>query len=227
MRAPLSVVIPTLNSEQALPTCLAALYEGVQAGLVGELIISDGGSADHTVKLADGAGANIIRGPMGRGGQLGRGVEATSRPWVLVLHADTVLPQGWPDAVIAHLPSQKAGYFHLGFDDTSLAARWTAGWANIRSKLLGLPYGDQGLLIPRKLYDRVGGFPDQDLMEDVAIANRLRGKMQAIPTRVTTSAAKYQMQGWGTRGARNLTTLIRYSLGADPNALAKSYRRGS
>jgi len=225
MPAPLSVVIPTLNCEQTLPTCLAALYEGVQTGIIGELIITDGGSADRTAKIADAVGAKIVRGPMGRGGQLKRGVEASSRPWVLVLHADTVLPARWPEAISMHMRTQNAGYFQLSFDDESLAASLVAGWANLRSRAFGLPYGDQGLLLPRSLYSEIGGYPDQDLMEDVAIARALKGRVKPIAASVLTSADKYKTQGWVKRGGRNLLTLLRYTMGADPSQLAQRYRR--
>ena len=91
MRAPVSVVIPTLDAAADLGPCLAALGEGLQAGLLRELVISDGGSTDATRAVADEAGAIWVSGPPGRGGQLGRGVAASEGDWLLVLHADTWL----------------------------------------------------------------------------------------------------------------------------------------
>lgn len=224
MRAPISVIIPTLNAAESLPACLAALMEGVDAGLIRELIISDGGSRDATGAIAQAWGAETIHGTPSRGGQLRRGCAAAKGEWLLVLHADTVLSPGWASPVGGHLGSKRAGWFQLAFDKGGLPGRIVAGWANLRSRL-GLPYGDQGLIIPRALYASVGGYSDQPLMEDVAIARALKGQLVGIPVVATTSAAKYQSQGWLRRGARNLWTLIRYRFGASPEVLAHNYRK--
>ncbi|MEQ5827351.1 TIGR04283 family arsenosugar biosynthesis glycosyltransferase [Sulfitobacter sp. NFXS29] len=226
MRAPISVVIPSLNAAAALPACLAALVEGLQAGLIREVILSDCGSSDGTPQLAEGWGAEVISGAPSRGGQLRRGCEAAQGEWLLVLHADTVLAPGWTDAVQDHMARGPgaAGWFRLRFDQRGLAPRLVAGWANLRSAC-GLPYGDQGLLLPRALYDAVGGYPDQLLMEDVALARALRGRLARLEGIAVTSAEKYRRQGWLRRGGRNLWTLMRYAMGASPNALAESYRR--
>ena len=151
MPAPITVIIPTLNAEHSLTDCLTALMEGVDAGLICELIVSDGGSEDATRIVADAWGAQIIEGAASRGGQLRRGCAKAKGEWLLILHADTQLAQGWTGPVISHLKGRKAGWFQLRFDSTGFAARFVAGWANLRSRL-GLPYGDQGLLLPRTLY---------------------------------------------------------------------------
>ncbi len=227
MRAALSVVIPTLNAGGALAVCLPPLMEGLQAGVIRELIISDAGSTDTTVQIAEEVGAMVVTGAPSRGGQLRRGAAAAAGDWVLFLHADTELPAGWADAVLDHIEAHPdtAAYFRLTFLETGLGARWVAGWANLRAKWFDLPYGDQALLIPRALYDQVGGFADQPLMEDVAMARALRGRLRALPLSVRTSGAKYVQEGWLRRGRRNLWCLLRYLCGADPHVLAQSYRR--
>jgi rSAM/selenodomain-associated transferase 2 len=227
MRAPVSIIIPTLNAGAVLPETLAHLGEGLEAGLIRELVISDGGSDDDTCAVADAAGALVVPGPPGRGGQLMRGVAASEGEWLLILHADTHLAPGWAAAVLAHLREQPgaAGYFRLAFRTQGFAPRMVAGWANLRARLFGLPYGDQGLLVARALYDRVGGYPDIPLMEDVAIARSLRGQLARLNATVTTSAARYVARGWLRRGARNLITLARYQAGADPADLSKFYHK--
>lgn len=227
MRAALSVVIPTLNAGGALAVSLPPLMEGLQAGVIRELIISDAGSNDETVQIAEEVGAVVVTGAPSRGGQLRRGAAAAAGDWLLFLHADTELPAGWADAVLDHIEAhpEAAAYFRLKFLETGLGARWVAGWANLRAKWFDLPYGDQALLLPRALYDLVGGFADQPLMEDVAMARALKGKLRAIPLSVRTSGAKYVQEGWLRRGRRNLWCLLRYLCGADPHALAQSYRR--
>ncbi|WGW03718.1 TIGR04283 family arsenosugar biosynthesis glycosyltransferase [Tropicibacter oceani] len=225
MRAPISVIIPTLDAEAGLPACLAALGEGLGAGLIRELIFTDGGSRDATLRIAEAAGAEVVSGPPSRGGQMRRGGTAAAGDWLLFLHADTVLDEGWTQAVAAALSRPGAYHFRLRFDAPGAAPRLVAGWANLRSRLFGLPYGDQGLLIDRATYDTAGGFPDIPLMEDVALARALRGHLTEVPVFAITSADRYRRQGWLRRGARNLGTLLRYLAGADPRTLARDYRK--
>ena len=223
MRAPISVIIPTLNAEKQLGACLMSLMPALEMGLIRELIVSDGGSTDDTVALAKEWGAEVVEGSASRGAQLSRGCSVAKGQWLLVVHADTRLEDGCVAAALKHLETYEAGWFYLAFDDSSLAASCVAGWANLRSRL-GLPYGDQGLLLPKTLYDRVGGYPHEPLMEDVALAIALKGHLRGIRAKAITSALRYQRQGWLRRGARNLWTLFRYFGGASPQQLADSYR---
>lgn len=224
MSAPISIVIPTLNAAQVLPGTLQALMEGLHAGLIRELIVTDGGSGDATLEIADEAGAQIVIGPPSRGGQLRRGCAAAKGDWLFILHADTELQAGWAAEVAAHLPSDRPAALRLRFRAKGLGPSWVAGWANLRSRLFGLPYGDQGLLVRREAYQSVGGYPDQPLMEDVALIRALPRPV-LLKTGAITSAERYTRQGWIRRGARNLWTLTRYFLGADPERLAQAYRR--
>ncbi len=226
MRAPISVIIPTLNAAPALPACLGALTEGLAGGLIREVIVSDAGSTDATRAIAEAAGAEIVTGPPSRGGQLRRGVSAAAGTWFLVVHADTLLEPGWARAAETALARPGAWYFALRFDDPGLAARLVAGWANTRSRLFGLPYGDQGLLIDRATYEAAGGYPDIPLMEDVALARALRGRLGALPAVAVTSAERYRRDGWVRRGSRNLWTLARYLAGVPPEVLAQRYGGG-
>lgn len=223
MRAPISVIVPTLNAGIGLHHTLSCLMEAVDAGLIREVIVSDAGSTDQTLEIAKDWGAEIVTSPPSRGGQLRRGCLAAGGEWLLVLHADTVLSGGWSVAAAQHLQTGQAGWFSLGFADGGLKGQMVALWANIRSRG-GLPYGDQGLLVSRQLYDAVGGYRDISLMEDVALARALKGRLRKIDAVATTSAAKYQTQGWARRGGRNLWTLVRYFAGVDPEKLANQYR---
>ena len=227
MRAPISVIIPTLNAAQGLPACLGALGEGLEAGLIRELILTDGGSRDETRLIGEVAGALWCTGAAGRGGQIARGVAAAKGAWLLVIHADTVLEAGWSRAVLAHLTAapNKAGYGQLAFAARGFAPRFVAGWANLRSRLFGLPYGDQGLLVSAELLTEKGGFPPLPLMEDVALARALKGCLVPLGFTALTDAQKYERSGWMRRGAQNLLSLARYLLGADPALLAQQYRQ--
>ena len=223
MRAKLSVVIPTLNAAPALPGCLAALMGGVEAGLIRELVISDGGSGDATRVIAREAGAELVEGAPSRGGQLRRGAEACGGEWMLFLHADTRLPDGWAGVVAAHLGSGRPACFRLKFDVQGIAPTLVAGWANLRTRLFRLPYGDQGLLISREEYLSVGGYRDIPLMEDVAMARALKNRLVILPLYAETNATRYRRDGWLRRGARNLILLTRYLMGANPEDLARRY----
>lgn len=222
----ISVVIPTLNAAETLPGVLRALVPAAVGGLVREVIVSDGGSSDATLDIAEDAGARLITGGAGRGAQLRRGCDVAKGPWLLALHADTRLEAGWEAAAAEHVayhPSQ-AGYCRFALDDSGLTARvWEAGVA-VRCRVLGLPYGDQGLLISRALYDTVGGYPDWPLMEDVAIARALgRARLRPLTPRAVTSAAKFQRDGYLRRSLRNWVLLGRFLAGAEPERLARGY----
>lgn len=227
MAAKISIVIPTLNAESSLPQCLTALIEGLPAGLIREVVITDGGSTDATRRIAEAAGAEFVSGAPSRGGQLRRGADQARGQWLMVLHADTVLDPGWAPVVAAHLERPDAGtaYFQLSFRSTGLMPALVAGWANLRARLFGMPYGDQGLLLRLTDYRAAGGFPDQPLMEDVALVRALKKPLTGLPVRAVTSAERYQKAGWVRRGARNLWTLARYFAGTDPERLAEAYRR--
>ena len=227
MSAPLSVVIPTLEAARVIGPTLAALVPGAADGLVREVVLADGGSTDGIGTVAEETGARLVTAARGRGNQLRAGAEAARGDWLLFVHADTVLPPGWPDAVARHLErhGEMAGYFRLAFDSDRRYARWTAGWANVRSRWLGLPYGDQGLLLPRRLYRETGGFRPVPLMEDVAMARALRGRLRCLGPAVVTSAERYEREGYWRRGWRNWGCLGLYFAGVSPDKIVDMYRK--
>lgn len=224
MPAPISIIVPTLNAQSALPALAADLVAGLDSGLIRELIIADGGSSDKTAEIADDLGASVIEAPKGRGSQLAAGAAAAKGDWLMFLHADSRLSEGWAAVVSDHIRANRTpAHFRLAYDSRHPAARLTAGWANLRARTFALPYGDQGLLVPSGLYARVGGFDAIPLMEDVAMARKLPATTE-LPATITTSAARYERRGWLRQGTSNLLTLTRYLLGADPARLAARYR---
>ncbi|SFR14805.1 TIGR04283 family arsenosugar biosynthesis glycosyltransferase [Poseidonocella sedimentorum] len=227
MRAPISVIIPTLDAEAPLRGSFAALMEGLESGLIREVIVSDGGSTDGTLAIARAAGAEVVSGAPSRGEQIGRGIAAAEGDWLLVLHADSWPEPGWAPVVGAHLGTGAPGYFRLRFRARGMMPRVVAGWANLRARGIGLPYGDQGLLIRRAELAALGGYPDLPLMEDVALARRLEGRLRGLDAAVETGAERYLAEGWLRRGARNLGLLAAYLAGAAPERLAARYRRKS
>jgi rSAM/selenodomain-associated transferase 2 len=215
----LSVVIPTLNAAAILPTCIERL-----AG-ADEILVVDGGSRDATVEVARAAGARVIVAPRGRGAQLQGGGEAARGDWLLFLHADTLLGAGWRVAVEAHQARRPraAACFRFRLDDPAWQARLVERGVAARVRLLGLPYGDQGLLVPRLLYERVGGFRPLPLMEDVDLVRRL-GRVRLLSTDAVTSAVRWRRDGWLRRSATNLLCLLLYRLGVPAERVALLYR---
>jgi hypothetical protein len=143
----------------------------------------------------------------------------------LILHADTHLSAHWVEAALRHMAEHEgeAGYFRLVFRAAGIAPKLVAFGANVRSRVFGLPYGDQGLLVARSVLDSVGGVPDVALMEDVVLARALKGRLRMLEAEAQTSAARYLAEGWVRRVMRNLWTLARYLAGARPDALVRGY----
>jgi len=226
--APITVVIPTLNGADKIMPTLACLVEGSAEGLIGQVVIADGGSSDGIADIAEEVGADFVTAKPGRGGQLRAGAEAARGAWMLFLHADTVLDGDWLRGVHRHLEnhSDKAGHFSIRFDSERRYARWTEGWTNIRARWFKLPFGDQGLLISRALYDELGGFDDIPLMEDVKLVLAIgRRRLREIPGIAVTDAVRYEREGYWKRGWRNWGYLTAYRLGVSPERLAERYRK--
>lgn len=222
----ISVVIPTLNAARGLPAALTALVPAAVEGLVKEVIIVDGGSVDATLAIAGDAGARVLTTPPSRGGQLAAGCEAARGDWLLCLHADTRLEPDWETAAAGHMARGEdlAGYFRFALDDRGARPRlWEAGVA-LRAGLLGLPYGDQGLLVSQTLYQAVGGYRPLPLFEDVDLVRRLgRAALRPLEARALTSAERFRRQGYLARSLGNWSLLARYLAGADPARLAERY----
>lgn len=218
----LSVVIPALDAEATLVATVASL-DGAD-----EIVIVDGGSADGTVKLAESLGVHVLHTPKSRGAQLAAGAAVARGEWLLFMHADTLLQLGWREAVddfVAAADSRtKAAAFGFGLDDESLQARRLEKIVSWRVHALGLPYGDQGLLIHRDFYLHLGGFRAIPIMEDVDLALRIgRKRFVTLPVAVRTSAKRWREGGWMLRSLYNLLCLSLYFLGVPPRLIARIY----
>lgn len=224
--ASLTLVIPTLNAEAGLALLLPELARHLPEAA---LLIADGGSTDATAALAGQSGASVITTATGRGTQLRAAIAACKTPWLLVLHADSRIGADLPAAIEAHIRKypEQAGYGHLRFDSRHPAAAFIACMANLRARLFGLPYGDQGLLISRSLYEQAGGYPDWPLMEDVALVRKLgRRRLRPLAATVTTSASRYERDGYLPRSLRNLGCLLAYFRGVPVAEIARRYAAG-
>lgn len=227
MPAPLSIIIPTLNAAADLPLCLESLLPGLEAGLIREVIVVDGGSTDTSRAIAGATGARVIDSAPGRGRQLASGADAARGDWLLFLHADTALSREWTERAGVHIDTRpdQAAAFRLKYRSDARQARWLESRANRRARWLGLPYGDQGLLVSRKLYSECGGYRDVPLMEDVILVRAIgKRRLVILDAEARTSASKYERDGWRKRAWSNAWLLMRFLTGARPEDLAKAYK---
>jgi rSAM/selenodomain-associated transferase 2 len=227
----ISVVIPAYNAETTLGPTLAALVSAVVDGIVQEAILVDGGSSDETCAIAEAAGTRLIRMKLGRGMQLQAGANAARGDWLLFLHADTVLEPGWADEAegfMARVASGRrptaAAAFRFALDDDGMMPRLLEWLVALRCFLFALPYGDQGLLISRKLYRELGGFRPMPLMEDVDLMRRLkRRQLVMMQSRAVTSSSRYRSEGYVARSLRNLCCMVLFFLRVPTRVLARLY----
>jgi len=213
----ISAIVPTLDAGNSLAPCLSSLSEA------DEIIVADGGSTDATLAIAQASGARIAASKRGRGMQMAKGAETACGDALLFVHADTILSPAWRTRAVDHLAaSDRPACFRLKLDDTAWQARLIERAVYLRTRLAGLPYGDQGLLVSREAYDAAGGFRALVLMEDVDLLRRLSRPILLAGDAVT-SAARWRRDGWALRSIRNLTCLSLWRLGVSPDRIARLY----
>jgi rSAM/selenodomain-associated transferase 2 len=213
----ISAIIPTLNAGDGLASCLASIADA------DEIIVADGGSTDATLAISRKASATIVASERGRGVQLAKGASAASGDALLFVHADTHLSPGWRALADRHLASSgRPACFRLKLDDPAWQARLVEDAVSLRTRLAGLPYGDQGLLVSRVAYDVAGGFRPLVLMEDVDLVRRLARPVM-LEGEALTSASRWRRDGWIRRSLRNLTCLSLWRLGVSPDRIARLY----
>jgi len=221
----LSIIIPTLNEAAVLGTTLARLRDEENC----EVIVVDGGSNDTTLALAESAGCKTISSAKGRGTQMNAGAAAAKGKVLLFLHADTLLPNNFSRLILdtVCLPSFAAGAFSLAIDSPTRSLTTIAWFANLRSRLLQLPYGDQALFVTRDMFNAVGGFPEMAIMEDFVFIRKIQkeGKIIILPERAITSARRWQNIGIVRTTLINQAIVFGHSLGVPPAILARWYRR--
>jgi len=224
----LTVVIPTLNA--------AAHIDGLLKTLARDevnVVIADGGSKDSTIEIALRYRTSIAAGATGRGTQLARGadwaVKSQDADWFLFLHADSRLGEGWALAVTLHMNKypNEAGYFRFRADAKGWKPRLMEFCVRFRELTFGGPYGDQGLLISRALYERIGGYAEVALFEDVEIIDALQagGDLRRLPANIYTDVSAYARDGYWARTTRNLRLLRAYRRGEDVESLTSRYRK--
>lgn len=197
----LAIIVPILNEREGLETLLDHLETWRQRGA--EIIVVDGGSDDKSESLVEARGFPVIRSARGRATQMNTGARASKASLLLFLHADTRLPENADARVIAHTARSQVtwGRFDVHIEGRSRLLPIISAMMNLRSRLTGIATGDQALFMARPLFEQVGGFPEQPLMEDVEICKRLKqiSPPVCLTDRVVTSGRRWdQRGGWRT-----------------------------
>ena len=221
----ISIIIPALNEAEAISRTLSGL-EGIENL---EVIVVDGGSIDATAALAGSRGARVIQSNPGKAVQMNTGAKVATGNILVFLHADTLLPKNFSHQIVSALDQNgvAAGAFRLRINSTRAGLRIIEAMANLRSRLLQLPYGDQALFMRKALFEEIGGFPDLPIMEDFILIRRLKhkGKIVLLPESVMTSPRRWLHFGIFKTWLINQWIIIAYYLGTPPERLNRWYRR--
>lgn len=223
----ISVVVPTLNEAARIKDTISQVKKSCGETLV-EIIVVDGGSTDATMERASSGGAKVILSYGGRAYQMNAGAKVARGDILLFLHADTRLPDRYDLLVLQTLatPGVVAGAFELKIDAQRWGLRLVEKGVNWRSRLLGMPYGDQAIFLPASVFWQVGGFHELPIMEDFELVIRLRrlGWVGIAPAPVVTSARRWQALGVLKTTTINQIIILGYYLGVSPDRLAQWYR---
>jgi len=221
----LSIVVPVLDEAAGIVGMLRSLAPLRTRGA--EVIVVDGGSRDGTPELAAALADHVLSSARGRARQMNAGAERAMADVLLFLHADTRLPEAADEHIAAALRAGAGwGRFDVRIDGRPWLLRVVAACMNQRSRLSGIATGDQALFVRRALFQQVGGYPDQPLMEDVELSRRLRSIAPPACLRETVVTSGRR---WERRGVWRTIVLMwwlrwRYWRGVSPDRLARAYR---
>ena len=220
----ISVVIPTLNEAQSLPSVVEHLRKVPE---VSEIIVVDGGSSDGTARLAEALGCKVLVSPASRGGQLRTGAVAATEDVILLLHADTWLPAHAGSAIVNALRDSRvvAGAFWKIFRDPPFLLKGSRWKCALRFYLGGRFAADQGIFVRRASLEKIGGIPDQPLMEEFELCRRMRkiGRLALADATVETSARRFAARGIVRTYTRMWRVTLQYYLGTPPAELKRLY----
>lgn len=220
----LAIVVPMLDEAATLPALLVHLAGWRARGC--EVVLVDGGSRDDSVEMARAAGFRVLIAERGRARQMNAGAQACGRALLLFLHADTRLPEAADAVVCAALAVQAWGRFDVHIDGRPRMLRVVAALMNLRSRLSGIATGDQAIFVRRDVFEAVGGFPDQPLMEDIELSCRLLrvSRPACLRARVRTSGRRWEQRGVWRTIALMWRLRWAYWRGVPAERLAEAYR---
>ncbi|MEK6590775.1 MAG: TIGR04283 family arsenosugar biosynthesis glycosyltransferase [Nitrospinota bacterium] len=230
----LSVIIPTLNEETLIEKNLSLLKAQLQELKIhnnyytSEIVVADGGSKDRTSEIARRFTNKICISPKGRGVQMNAGAGISEGDYLLFLHADSILSLSGIQGIFEIIKENNiaGGAFRLKIDSKRVLFKIISSTANMRSKMYGLAYGDQGIFAKRDIFYKVGGYPDIPLMEDVNLVLRLKkiGKFIILPEYIMTSSRRWDNEGILYTTIRNWILISLYLSGVSPYTLKNWYK---
>lgn len=219
-----AVVIPTLNEALLLPRLLEDLSH---LDFLRDVVVVDGGSEDDTMHVARRAGVRVINAPRGRAVQMNAGAAQATGDWLCFLHADVRMSDAARDAFRAFITAGTGdvAVWRLKIEGRGWWLRLVEFGARIRDRLGGLPFGDQGLVVRRALFDAVGGFPAIPVMEDVALirALRRRARVRRLPAALVVSSRRWRREGQYRTWFRNIALTSAFVAGVSPERLVRWY----
>ncbi|NEO53415.1 MAG: glycosyltransferase family 2 protein [Okeania sp. SIO3B5] len=222
----ISIIIPVLNEVSTITQTISTAQTAKDKDI--EIIVVDGGSNDGTIELIKCLNIQIISSVPGRATQMNCGAKMARGKILLFLHGDTFLPLNFDQLLqdILVKPKIIAGAFELSIRGTKKSLRIVERMVNWRSRYLQMPYGDQGIFLPAKIFQEIGGFPEIPIMEDFELVRQLkkRGQIAIVPTPVLTSGRRWQKLGILKTTFINQIVIIAYLLGVSPQRLARWYR---
>jgi len=224
----LSIVIPVLNEAESICENLRHIHE-LNADGAAEIIVVDGDPRASTIRTIKPEGVRTAVAGKGRARQMNHGAALATGDILLFLHADTRLPLS-AFALIRSTMNDKrfvGGAFDLGFDTKRAIFRITEMYVFLRTRLTKIPFGDQAIFIRREYFEKIGGYRDLPIMEDVELMRRIRKRadtIQIIPRKVRTSVRRYEQEGILSCTLRNWLLQISYALGVSPQRLVKWYK---
>jgi len=219
----ISVIVPIRDEE---PLVAERFRRFVVLGEC-ELLIADAGGNPETARAFESIGAQVVSSEGTRGARLDRAARRAGGDVLFFLHADSRPPDGALGLIREALAGgAMAGAFSLAYEDPAPALDWIAWWANVRSRLFKLPFGDQGLFCRRETYERSGGFRDLPVCDDVNMVRRWKrlGRRAVLREKTLTSARRYRA-GAFSRVLRNWRVLAGYYAGVSPARLERWYNR--
>lgn len=219
----LSIVMPVLDEGAGLSSALQALSPWRQSGA--EVIVVDGGSQDESLQTAVALADQTLIAPRGRASQMNAGAARALGHWLLFLHADTRLPAAGLHALKQLDQGAVWGRFDVRIDDARPLLRLVGFMMNWRSRWTGIATGDQAIFVRREVFERIGGFQDIALMEDIAISRQLKALARPVCLRETvlTSPRRWLRHGIGRTIWLMWRLRAAYFFGADPDGLARRY----
>jgi len=221
----ISFILPVLNEAAHITQQLSQLQVYRDQGH--EVIVVDGGSSDGSGELAAELADAVLSSDSGRGRQMNRGAQAATGDILLFLHSDTRLPVAADQLVLKALAGGDGewGWFAVRLSNTALPYRIISTFMNLRSRLTFVATGDQTLFISRALFEREGGYPDIELMEDVAICKQLRRKSTPnwVLQPVVTSSRRWEQNGLARTIGLMWWLRFLYFCGVSPAQLRKLY----